>query len=69
MNKYESEIQTAVDDAASFFIGRYLTWVNEYLTLDEFAEDHGITRDKAARHIRIGKKIHNQLTNSKQKTL
>jgi hypothetical protein len=65
MDKYENEIQTAVDDAASFFMGRYLTWFNDYLTLDKFAEDHGITRDKAEVQIRIGKKIHNQLTNSK----
>lgn len=32
------------------------TWANDYLTLDRFADDHGLTRDEAAALLAIGKK-------------
>ena len=61
----ETEIRIAVDNAAQFFINQYLKWFDDYLSIDKFAEDHGITREKAEKQIRIGRKIHNQMTNTR----
>lgn len=39
----------------------YLDYVNNYLTVEKFAEDNGISITDAKTIIRIGKKYHNQL--------
>ena len=39
----------------------YLDYVNNYLTVEKFAENNGITKTEALTIIRIGKKYHNQL--------
>jgi len=35
-------------------------WWNDYLTIQQFADDHGMTRDYAYRVINTGRKLHNR---------
>ena len=35
-------------------------WWNDYLTLQRFADDHGMTRARAYRVINAGRKLHNR---------
>ena len=35
-------------------------WWNDYLTIQQFADDHGWTRDYAYRVINTGRKLHNR---------
>lgn len=44
-----------------FLMEYYLDYVNNYLTVEKFAEDNGITKTEAKTIIRIGKKYNNQL--------
>ena len=36
----------------------YLSWVNDYLTIEKFAEHHGITPSEAALLISVAKSCH-----------
>tara|TARA_Y100001963_G_C6425109_1_gene284439 strand:+ start:165 stop:371 length:207 start_codon:yes stop_codon:yes gene_type:complete len=38
----------------------YRDWANNFLTIPAFAENHGITAEKAQRVIRLGKILHNR---------
>ena len=37
------------------------TWANDYLTLDKFAEDHGLKREDAFVLLNVGRKYQNIL--------
>lgn len=39
----------------------YLDYLNNYLTVERFAEDNGISETDAKTIIRLGKKYHNKL--------
>ena len=41
-------------------IGWYLEWVNHYMTVDAFAEHHGISRDQALIVIKMGRDLHQE---------
>lgn len=36
----------------------YLDYVNNFISLDKFAEHHGISRDQAEQVVKLGKEIH-----------
>lgn len=38
----------------------YLTWVNDFLTMDAFAEYLGVTRDVALALVAVGKLYHHE---------
>jgi hypothetical protein len=40
------------------FVEWYLDFVNNFLTLDGFAEYYGISRDQAEQVVKLGKQIH-----------
>lgn len=44
-----------------FFRENYLDYVNNYLTIEKFAEDKGISITDAKAILKLGKKYHNQL--------
>jgi len=59
--KYTHEqLQAAVDNAGDRFQSLYLEWVNDFITLTEFAESRNLTEKEARHNIEIGRKIHNQ---------
>ena len=62
MNNTTKQIQKAVDNAGTFFQELYLEYLNDYLTITNFALDKGITEKQARQQIEIGRKIHNQRT-------
>jgi len=35
-------------------------WWNDYLTIQQYADDHGWTRDYCYRVINVGRKLHNR---------
>ena len=39
----------------------FLDYINNYITIENFAKDRGISKDDAKTIIRLGKKYHNQL--------
>ncbi len=57
-----TQLEQAVDTAGSYFQDLYLEWVNNYLTITEFALDKGITEKQARLHLKIGRKVHNKRT-------
>lgn len=38
----------------------YLDFINDYLTIDKFAEDNGLTRGQAVDLLDIGRRFHDQ---------
>ena len=62
MNNTTKQIQKAVDNAGTYFQELYLEYLNDYLTITNFALDKGITEKQARQQIEIGRKIHNQRT-------
>jgi len=62
MNNTTKQLQKAVDNAGTFFQELYLEYLNDYLTITNFALDKGITEKQARQQIEIGRKIHNQRT-------
>ena len=38
----------------------YLEWTNDFLTMEKFAEYHGISKEHAMTLIKIGKEIHEE---------
>ena len=38
----------------------YLDFINDYLTIDKFAEDNGLTKDQAVDLLEIGRKFQDQ---------
>jgi len=62
MKNTTKQLQKAVDNAGTFFQELYLEYLNDYLTITNFALDKGITEKQARQQIEIGRKIHNQRT-------
>ena len=56
------EIKTAVEEAADTFEGYYLDWVNDFLTIEGYAEYYGLELAKAKSRISTGRKIHAERT-------
>lgn len=56
------QLETAVDEAGDHFQSLYLEWVNDFITITEFAESHNLTEKQARQQIEIGRKIHNRRT-------
>ena len=54
------ELEQQVDASADYFQEMYLDWFNNFLTIERFAEWHGIGEKKAAVIISAGRKIHHQ---------
>ena len=53
--QFDNEIELNAND----LMGYYLTYVNDYLTLDRFSEDMGINSKDLQEIINIGKKLYN----------
>lgn len=45
-------------DARTYLIQLLLSSVNEYLTVEKFAEHHGLTTDQAARLLQLAREVH-----------
>jgi hypothetical protein len=61
-NTTYNELKCAVEQAATHFQQLYLDWVNNFLTVERFAEYYGLDTNEAEKQILIGRKIHNQRT-------
>lgn len=44
-------------NAREQLIALYLDWVNNYLTVDVFAADHGLTREEALQLIKLSRAV------------
>ena len=53
--QFDNEIELNDNDLMAY----YLTYVNDYLTLDRFSEDMGINSKELQEIINIGKKLYN----------
>ena len=53
--QFDNEIELTAND----LMGYYLTYVNDYLTLDRFSQDVGIDPKELQEIINIGKKLYN----------
>ena len=53
--QFDNEIELSVNDLMAY----YLTYVNDYLTLDRFSEDMGVNPKELQEIINIGKKLYN----------
>ena len=53
--QFDNEIELSVNDLMAY----YLTYVNDYLTLDRFSQDMGIDSKELQEIINIGKKLYN----------
>lgn len=60
MNHTTQELEHAVERAASTFQYYYLDWLNNFITIEGYANYYEITKEEAEQRIRIGTKIHNQ---------
>jgi len=58
--KTTKEIENSVEIAANQFKEYYLDWLNNFLTVDGYAEHYGLTESQALQRIRIGKTVHNR---------
>ena len=47
-------------DARAKLRWHFRNWWNDYLTIQQYADDHGWTRDYAYRAINAGRKLHNR---------
>lgn len=54
----QKQLEDAADKAVDDFVDMYLDWVNNFLTIEVFAEHYDITIEKANRVINIGRKVH-----------
>lgn len=45
------------------------TWANDYLTLDKFAEDHGLKREDAFVLLKVGRKYQDILAGENNETI
>lgn len=54
----QSTIETLVEN--------YLDFVNNYLTVDKFAEHHGITLKQAHQLLTVGKSLHESRVSSEE---
>jgi len=52
-----------LEKSEKFFIDNFLDYFNNYLTVAKFAEDRGITIEKANQIIRIGNHMHEKKIN------
>lgn len=57
------KINESVLNVGTYFQNLYLDYVNNFLTVECFANYHGFDVDTATKYINIGKKIHNTMTN------
>ncbi len=55
-----TQIENAVESAASKFESYYLDYFNNFLTVGGFADYYGISDEEAERRISIGRKIHHK---------
>ena len=55
----ENELTQSVLNVGKYFQDLYLDYVNNFLTIECFANYHGFDTDTALKYINIGKKIHN----------
>ena len=53
--QFDNEIELNANDVMAY----YLTYVNDYLTLDRFSQDMGIDQKELQEIINIGKKLYN----------
>lgn len=53
--QFDNEIELNANDLMAY----YVTYVNDYLTLDRFSEDMGIGPKELQEIINIGKKLYN----------
>jgi hypothetical protein len=53
-------IEEAIESAADKFEEYYLDWVNDFLTIQGYAEFYAIPESEAKQRIDIGRKIHKQ---------
>lgn len=56
----EQIAEALVEKSADYYQNLYLEWVNDYLTVNKFAEDKSLSIDQALKNINIGRKIHEQ---------
>ena len=59
----ENELTQSVLNVGRYFQDLYLDYVNNFLTIECFANYHGFDTDTALKYINIGKKIHNTKVN------
>ena len=53
--QFDNEIDLSANDLMAY----YLTYVNDYLTLDRFSQDMGIDPKELQEIINLGKKLYN----------
>lgn len=58
---YAKEIESAPLKAEYYAVQFYLEYVNDYLTIERMAEDHGISKDAASAIYADGKRLHREL--------
>jgi hypothetical protein len=59
------ELEQQVDASADYFQEMYLDWLNNFLTIERFAEWYAIGEEQAAAIISAGRKIHHQRVNER----
>jgi len=59
------ELEKQVEASADYFQEMYLDWVNNFLTIERFAEWYNIGEEQAAAIISAGRKIHHQRVNER----
>ena len=59
------ELEKQVEASADYFQEMYLDWVNNFLTIERFAEWYNIGEEQAAVIISAGRKIHHQRVNER----
>ncbi len=62
MSVTQKQLEEAIERSATYFQERYLDFVNNFLTMDRYAEYYGISVSDAKKEIEIGNKIHKQRT-------
>ena len=63
--KTYKELEQQVDASADYFQEMYLDWLNNFLTIERFAEWYAIGEEQAAAIISAGRKIHHQRVNER----
>ena len=59
------ELEQQVEASADYLQEMYLDWVNNFLTIEGFADWYGIGEKRAAVIISAGRKIHHQRVNER----
>jgi hypothetical protein len=60
MNYKLEQIERACIETGERFEGYYLDWLNKFISVQGYADHHGLTFEYALKRISIGQKVHNQ---------